>query len=246
MKRKVLTLNLAGIPVTCSLRYENTMLRLQKFLQEPEEKPGCMIELTREELQRSKYLYPTEYTEELLEYNELVPRVSEVLLPYRRCLFHGVSFLWRGKTYIFTGPSGTGKTTQYILWKLLLRDEIKLLNGDKPILHWQEDGEIWVYPSPWRGKEELGTMMSAPLGGIILLEQGSENSVELLEVKQAVFPIFCQFLFAAETDWAVQQVAKLEEELLQRIPVWKFVNRGDRDCAKVCSDAIRKFEEGNL
>ena len=45
--------------------------------------------------------------------------VGDELPAHNRLLFHGCAFEWQGKAWIFTGPSGTGKTTQYVQWKLL-------------------------------------------------------------------------------------------------------------------------------
>ena len=78
------------------------------------------------------------------------------LLERHRMVFHGVSFLWNGSGYIFTAPSGTGKTTQIRNWQQEYGDEVALLNGDKPILEFQSSGEILIHPSPWKGKEGYG------------------------------------------------------------------------------------------
>ena len=127
-------------------------------------------------------------TPEQVEYLELGPRVSDALLPYGRILFHGAAILWRGRVWVFTANSGTGKTTQYMLWKLCFGSEVKILNGDKPLLEFREGG-ILVHPSPWRGKEGLGSLDAAPLGGIILLEQSEENRMRRLLPAEAAGPL---------------------------------------------------------
>ena len=73
-----------------------------------------------------------------------------------------------------------------------------MLNGDKPILEFREQ-EIWVHPSPWKGKENMGQMLSAPLGGIILLEQSTENVWRSVSINDAVMPLFFQFVFSRAT-----------------------------------------------
>ena len=196
------------------------------------------IEANISQMDRMMYPGPEAYT----EYMALCVQASDALLPHRRCVFHGTAFIWRGRAWIFTAPSGTGKTTQYILWKSLYGEQIQMLNGDKPILAWAEDGQIWVYPSPWTGKEGMGRGEAAPLGGGIYLAQGRENTIAPLAPAQAAAPLFCQFLFSAATAAAVEQACALEEQLLATVPVWLLVNRGDEASARLTHDTILQWE----
>ena len=65
------------------------------------------------------------------------------LMKKNRIIFHGATFLWHKKAWLFSAPSGTGKTTQLLNWKRIFGDEIVILNGDKPILELCEDGSIF-------------------------------------------------------------------------------------------------------
>ena len=67
---------------------------------------------------------------------------------------------------------------------MLFGNEVQMLNGDKAVLKIDECG-VLVFPSPWRGKENMGNRITAPLGGIILLEQAEENSICRLSAKKA-------------------------------------------------------------
>lgn len=173
----------------------------------------------------------------------LVYLTTNALLPYHRCIFHGTAFLWQGKAWLFTAPSGTGKTTQFKRWKALYRNEVRILNGDKPILEFMPDGQIMVHPSPWKGKERWGGMLKAPLAGIIYLEQGKENKITRIKPQEAVIPIYKQFLFLPETGEAIHAVCQLEDVLLRNIPVWKLVNLGDLDSAQLTHSVLLKYLE---
>lgn len=102
-----------------------------------------------------------------------------------------------------------------------------------------EEG-ISVHPSPWRGKENMGSMRSAPLGGIIMLKQGQENAMRRVKPQEAVAELFMQFLFTRSTPLDVRRVCALEERLLQSVPVWQLVNRGDEASARLCHDTLAK------
>ena len=103
-----------------------------------------------------------------------------------------------------------------MLWKLCFGEEIQILNGDKPLLEFREDGII-VHPSPWRGKEALGSQQSAPLGGILLLEQSTKNSMCRLRAKEAAGPLLTQLLFTRKNTDDVRAACALEERLLAQV-----------------------------
>lgn len=243
MEEQIIPLRLAKIPLRLKLSH-GLDRRLYRGFIDPEAADGTpVVSVSQADLDARRDLYPAEMSEMLLEYNELPGRVSEFLLEHGCCLFHGAAFLWRGKVYIFTAPSGTGKSTQYILWKEQLGDEMRILNGDKPILRQEDDGKLWVYPSPWQGKENMGSMLCGPLGGVIVLQQGVVNSVKQLSPAEAVVPLYLQFLFPGETADSVRRVCAMESRLIDQVPVWRMVNRGDQESAKLCINTILKFEE---
>ena len=125
-----LTVVLAGIPVRLSLRSPAYAACFQPFWTEAD--PVAAVRVPEDALKEAAPHYEAGTTPEQVEYLELGPRVCDALLPYGRILFHGAAILWRGRAWIFTANSGTGKTTQYMLWKLCFGSEIKILNGDKP------------------------------------------------------------------------------------------------------------------
>lgn len=230
-----LTVVLAGIPVRLSLRSPAYAACFQPFRTEAD--PVAAVRVPEDALAEAAPRYEAGTTPEQVEYLELGPRVCDALLPYGRILFHGAAILWRGRVWVFTANSGTGKTTQYMLWKLCFGSEIKILNGDKPLLEFRKDG-ILVHPSPWRGKEGLGSLDAAPLGGIILLEQSEENRMRRMLPAEAAGPLLTQLLFTRKNADDVRAACALEERLLAQVPVWLLQNRGDAASAALCRDTL--------
>lgn len=233
-------LMIAGIPVEIKTEHGFTPRSFNLF--ETDSEALASVSLPSGWIEKMRSHHTPGMTDALVEYNELPPAVSDALLPFGRCLFHGVAFIWRGKAWLFSAPSGTGKSTQYVLWKIRYGDEIRMLNGDKPVLEFSDNG-VTVHPSPWTGKESMGRMESAPLGGIIFLRQAGENRIDLLPAGQAVAPIFGQFIYSAGTEEQIHAVCRMEEQMLRSVPVWLLSNLGDTASAELTHDTLAAYEE---
>ena len=173
------------------------------------------------------------------EYSLLIESFANPVLRHGRFLFHGVSFRWRGRGLILTGLSGVGKTTQYHHWLSQFGNEIELISGDKALIEVRDD-TFHVHPSPWTGKEREEGTGCAPLGGIVLLEQGTENTFCPLTRGEAVFPLLLQFMYRPLDRESLELVCAYEEKLLSTVPVWKLVNRGDPDSAALCYHTLEE------
>lgn len=96
---------------------------------------------------------------------------------------HASAFLYKNKAILISGPSGTGKTTLSSRMNLLYGYEI--INDDKPLLKVYDD-QVYVYSSPFSGKEALNMNLNVPLGYIVFIAQGSENKFYPLTEKEAI------------------------------------------------------------
>lgn len=177
-------------------------------------------------------------SESFTEFNLLLEHICNLFLPYDRCLFHGVAICVDDRAWLITAPSGTGKSTQYRLWKELYGDKVRLICGDKPILEFQSFGDIIVHPSPWRGKERWPGSGPARLAGIVYLERGEYNSIRRMSVSEAVVPLYTQILYQPEDETELRQAAAMLDRILRQIPVWKLVNIGDEESARLTYETL--------
>lgn len=233
---------LAGIDFFCEFKYPGTAERFKQFCVTSDTVNNVLpvVKMQPDEIELMKEDYPRRYLGDFSEFNALVYTFTEALLPYNCFCFHGAVFLWRGKAVLFTAPSGTGKTTQYLNWKQLYGDEIEVICGDKPVLKFEEDGSVWVHPSPWTGKEGYGGCASAQLAAIIFLEQGRTNKLRRMEIKEAVCPIMNEVLTLFPNEKSCRKIAELEEKLLDRIPIYKLINTGDLESARITHKQLLK------
>lgn len=146
-------ISLADLAIGIDLRFPEYEALFDRF---PAQKPPEIeVSVSPQALAAAQKLYEPGSGAPYIEYMELCPKLSDAMLPFNRVFFHGTAFLWRGKAWIFAAVSGTGKTTQYLHWKALYGEEVQIINGDKPVLAF-DDGNITVHPSPWNGKEGMG------------------------------------------------------------------------------------------
>jgi hypothetical protein len=79
-----------------------------------------------------------------------------------------------GRSYLFVGQSGAGKTTMTRLWEKL--EGVKILSDDRIILR-KQDGRVWMYGTPWHGEAELASAGQAILTHVFFLRQSPRNKL---------------------------------------------------------------------
>ena len=81
-------------------------------------------------LQQNMPQYSLQYLETLAALRKIAD-----FMPEKDCfLMHGAVVAWKDQGYLFTAPSGTGKSTHLALWKKYLGDQAEVINGDKRFL----------------------------------------------------------------------------------------------------------------
>lgn len=134
---------------------------------------------SREEVEQEHVLVPNsriETADTICLYRQIADRLPA----FDGFVFHGAAIEYGGKAYLFTAPSGTGKSTHIRLWKKHLGDKVDIVNGDKPILRLSENG-VDVCSTPWAGKEGWQRNCIVPLGGICLLRRGTADQITRAE-----------------------------------------------------------------
>lgn len=143
------------------------------------------------------------------------------ILPERNCfLMHGAVITWKNQAYMFTAPSGTGKTTHISLWKKFLGDDVDIVNGDKPFIRIDGNKAI-AYGTPWAGKEYWEQNRSAELYGICILHQAKENNIRRLSPQEALPILYPQIHFTDNPEKAALTM-DMFDSLLRNIPIYSL------------------------
>ncbi|OZG64878.1 hypothetical protein BHAP_0815 [Bifidobacterium hapali] len=119
---------------------------------------------------------PGDWSDPYLETLVVLRAIAEKGPSLGRVLFHGATIEYDGRAYIFTAPSGTGKTTHIRMWRKVFGSKVDIINGDKPLLHIDESsGEVRAFGTPWAGKENWQRNVSAPLAGICVVTRAVDD-----------------------------------------------------------------------
>lgn len=161
---------------------------------------------------------------------------AQAVLEHDGVFVHASCVSMEGKSYLFLGKSGTGKSTHARQWLQAFPD-CRLLNDDNPALR-IEDGKVMVYGTPWSGKTSCYKNEGYPVAGIARLRQAKTNSFSLLEGPE----IFAALLPSCS---AIRQDAGLLEALYcTLIQIAEQVTVGCMEClpnidaARVCYNSL--------
>lgn len=142
--------------------------------------------------------------------------IAEQLPQFDRFVFHGAAIEYDGNAYLFTAPSGTGKTTHINLWRKYLGDKVGIINGDKPIIRVEDD--VTVYGTPWAGKEGYQKNTKAPLRAICIIKQGKTNSIVRLKNSEAINHLMRQ-VYMPHDAIALSKTLELLGKMIEKTPV---------------------------
>ena len=107
------------------------------------------------------------------------------IIRHRAMLVHSSALICGGKAYLFSADSGVGKSTHTRLWLDAFGDEVHIMNDDKPVLRIYDD-RILACGTPFDGGSGIALNETYPLGAIIFIERGEENSVRVPSDKEVI------------------------------------------------------------
>lgn len=168
-------------------------------------------------------------------------KIAEIMPERNRFLMHGAVLSWKGEGYMFTAPSGTGKSTHVSLWKKYFGADVKVINGDKPILRVDEN-EILVYGSPWSGKEHWQMNMSVPLRGICVLKRSEQNRIRQMKPAEALSLLMKQVYYTGDVTRAAKTM-ELLDVVFKNIPIYLLECDISEEAVKCSFNAMRKSNE---
>ncbi|MBR1455887.1 MAG: hypothetical protein IJ594_01845 [Oscillospiraceae bacterium] len=160
--------------------------------------------------------YGDAYLEQLAVYRAIAERMPQ----FDTLLVHGSALAVDGEGYLFTAPSGTGKSTHARLWRELLGERAVTLNDDKPLLRVGAEG-VTVYGTPYDGKHRLSRNAAAPLKALCLLERGAENRIEQVTPGE-IYTLLLQQVYRPADPAALAAALRLLDGLLSSVRLYRL------------------------
>lgn len=142
--------------------------------------------------------------------------IERMMLQFDRVFLHASVVIYRGKTYLFSAPSGGGKSTHAALWKQYCGAE--LINGDKALIAVRASGCV-AYGSPVAGSSEIYQNLGAPLAAIIFLRKGKENRAEILHGRNAYLNVYSELVKCPWDKNYNCRLLELTEQIVKTTPL---------------------------
>ncbi len=196
------------------------------------------IRITQQELAQechtSNGAYSVGYLESVCAYSSLARQ-----LPYRDALLlHASVISCQGRGIAFVARSGVGKTTHTMLWKEGFPMDVKIINGDKPIVRFV-DNMPYAYGTPWAGKENYQCNECVLLTDICLLERSENNAIERASTDECLDMLMQQVLHCEEPS-AELKTLEMVDRLLSGCNLWSIRCNASLEAAEMAYNQIMR------
>lgn len=157
--------------------------------------------------------------------------LSRLLLRRRATLIHS-SVVDDGGGYLFTAPSGTGKSTMAQLWQSC---GAKIVNDDMLAVRVVGDEVVaGNIPMPYY----IDTQRTVALKGIFLISQSTKNFIRSTSGSAAVLQLLSNTIYHPFEPVGLEQHIRTVDDIARRVPIFELGFRPDTDIV----DAVRKLK----
>ncbi len=186
---------------------------------------------------RERYPYAED---SLIEYMHTGSVFYKGLITHNGMMLHASAVELDGKAYLFSAPSGTGKSTHTSLWLKEFYPRAQILNDDKPAIRLFDD-KIYVYGTPWSGKTDLNLNHKVPLQGIAFISRAEKNMIYPLSSISAIENILSQTVRPSDRA-AMTQLLDILEKIIKKVPIYQLECNVEAEAAHVAYNTMSKGE----
>ena len=226
---------IAELCIRMEPQFEPLATRSLPYLSQSEQEADITIALNDEEFRFFEKKYP-EAERGLIEYMMTGNLFYSALLKRNGLLLHASAVELDGRAYLFSAPSGTGKSTHTALWREHFGNRARIINDDKPAIRIQKDG-IFVYGTPWSGKTDQNLNVKAPLCGIAFLERSKTNEIFPCKGTDVIKRLLEQTIRPAERS-AVSLLMDHISTIVEKVPIYRLRCNISKDAVLTAFEAM--------
>ena len=226
---------ICGLRAECEFNFPTMTARAGKYLEEFSSTAEISVSCSEKYAELLKKNNPA-LSEDDCEIIGTAKSFYMQLLPHGGFMLHSSAVELDGRAYLFSAPSGTGKSTHTEQWLKLFGERARIINDDKPAIC-VVDRNILAYGTPWSGKSDLNINVGVPLQGICMLERSQETFIEPLPADKAVFSILNQTV-RPPSESGMDCLLSLVDKVVSRIPVWRMGCNISTAAAQIAYDAM--------
>lgn len=193
------------------------------------------------ESEKKRPFYQEAFKEPYLETVNVHRKLCFMLPEKDAIMLHSAAFSMGDRTIALVANSGVGKTTHMMHYKELFGDKVTIINGDKPIIR-LIDSELFIYGTPWCGKEKMNTNTKAKLTDVCFINRSESNSTHPMKISDASSRIFSQ-IYLPKSKLAADNTLKMLDLILKKCNLWEINCTKDVFAAKASYATI--FNKGD-
>ncbi len=214
--------------------FGRTLIQSEPYLcKKNDEKDVDIIIQSRWEDYQSRHPY---CSKDLSEYMSSGSQFYWKLLDHDGMMLHSSAIMVDGRVYLFSAPSGTGKSTHTSLWLQYLGERAKIINDDKPAIRVISD-KAYVYGTPWSGKTDLNLNVRGELAGIAVVKRSNTNQIRRLNPKEAIFALLDQTTRSKKKE-RIDRLFQVIETIIQTVPIYELSCNMELEAAKVAYETM--------
>lgn len=235
----MLYISIAGLTICIKNKYDHVEKLCSPYVCDPTDHADIEVSISEEliddELSVAEFDASRGYAESVCIYREICSRLP---LEHNGYLFHSAVIEYGGEGFAFAAKSGTGKSTHITLWRKHFGEGVHIVNGDKPIFRFDEDGRLYAYGTPWCGKEGWQANTRAPIKAICFLERAEKNEIKRIGADEAVMRVFQQILTPSDME-TVDALFPLLDRTLREVPCYVLGCNISEEAAEVAYNGMK-------
>ncbi len=162
---------------------------------------------------------------------------NKAILPHFAMLVHSSGIIYENKAYLFSAPSGGGKSTHTGLLCKAYGDRLHIFNDDKPIVR-AINGKPIAFGTPFDGGSGIALNESAELKAIVFLEKGEKNSISIPNTKEIIKRLYLSTSFRSLSKSTAADILSLFDILINQCSFYLLTCNTDISAAHFSYDNI--------